>query len=621
MKSRIRQIIEFLNQKEDGTKWNEAANRLEVSEKTIRDEVLSYQMSPLQKSVSLEQEKGKLYLKKNRTFTRSEWQAWLDQLDGHENESDDRIQYILRQLVLSDDYIKLEDLADQMGISPATFHRDFKNVKKQLERNHLSVTSKPGHGLKVEGSELAKRIVFAHALSKSQTNNLNRFCDEMGFDSEDYFRIQYDLQKVLNAHGLFLTEIGLRNLVIHILCALDRISHHKYLENKGIEYEITCAEKEAATELIWMLENEYKVQFPESEARYIELHFLSKRANDGTATVMISQKTEQILYEGFQKLHDELGTDFSKDLELMTTLAKHIEPMLSRMEYGLSIPNPLLDQVRALYPGAYDCAVVFADLVQEKYGLKTNDDELGYLSLHFHLALSRAQRKKPWNVLVVCTSGYGSAVFLKQKLKNQYELEDKNIRLTRIDEIDVLQSNAYDFIFTNVPLICTTNTPVIQLEDLLSPLPKRLDDLKNSVWNLLKPELAFFLRSFAKKEDVLDFLCRQATGIYDLPPDFRELVYKRERLSATEIGSYVAIPHPYAMCTNQTIMCLCTLKKAILWNKRKVKFVFLISYAKKDLTVSHMYNEQLMERLLDADWTGKLEKCTNYEQFKNLIEL
>lgn len=620
MKSRIREIVETLNASPEGMKTNGLANRLEVSEKTIRDEIGRYQATAMQKSVRIDQKQGKFCLWKMVAFSPASWKAWLDALDQETFESQDRIEFILRYLVLNDSWVRLEELAEQMGVSNATFHRDFKIVKERLKERDLRVHSKPGYGVQIAGSELAKRIVFAHTFTDEQKKDVERFCAEVGYDAEAYYRIEYHLRKILNQYALTLTETGLRNLVIHVLCAMDRIRHDNVLEQTGLSEEVAQDEKKAAIAFIEALESEFALKFPESEISYIQLHLLSKRANYDNQTVMLSEQTEQILNQGFQKLYEERGIDFRGDLELATMLAMHIEPMISRMEYGLSIPNPLLDQVRSMYPDAYDCAVGFADLMLETFGLKTNDDELGYLSLHFHTSLERMRKKKKWNVLVVCTSGYGSAVFLKKKLQSQYELDEEHIRLTRIDEIDVLQDEKYDFIFTNVPLICTTKVPVIQMENILSPLPRRLADLKQSVWSLLSHRQAFFQKSFAKKDEVIRFLCEKMKEIYDLPPDFENLVFKRERLSSTEIGNYVAIPHPYAMCTPQTLIGLCTLKKAIVWNQRKVKFVFLVSYAKKDLAISHSYNEQLMERLLDADWIGQLEKCETYEQFEWLIE-
>ena len=45
---------------------------------------------------------------------------------------DDRVHYLIKRLLLADEYLKLEDLADELYISKSTVQNDLRDVKKQL---------------------------------------------------------------------------------------------------------------------------------------------------------------------------------------------------------------------------------------------------------------------------------------------------------------------------------------------------------------------------------------------------------------------------------------------------------------------------------------------------------
>ena len=65
---------------------------------------------------------------------------------------------------------------------------------------------------------------------------------------------------------------------------------------------------------------------------------------------------------------------------------------------------------------------------------------------------------------------------------------------------------------------------------------------------------------------------------------------------------------------------MCSLKKAILWNTRKVKYIFLVSYAKKDLLISHELNEKLLGHLMNPKWIALLDHVKNGQDLKRLLE-
>ncbi len=53
--------------------------------------------------------------------------------------------------------LKLEDLADEWFVSRATLQNDMADVREHLLRYHLTLETRPRHGMKLFGGEMAIR--------------------------------------------------------------------------------------------------------------------------------------------------------------------------------------------------------------------------------------------------------------------------------------------------------------------------------------------------------------------------------------------------------------------------------------------------------------------------------
>ena len=83
------------------------------------------------------------------------------------------------------------------------------------------------------------------------------------------------------------------------------------------------------------------------------------------------------------------------------------------------------------------------------------------------------------------------------------------------------------------------------------------------------------------KEEVLRYMVQSIQKIHeDVTESFYESVLYREKQAVTEFGNRIAIPHPYQPMTKNTFVCVGILDKAILWEKKKVQLIFLMSMEK-----------------------------------------
>lgn len=67
-----------------------------------------------------------------------------------------------QQLLEADSYLSSDDLAEELGISRRSLSRDMQRMKDVLDSYGLRLASKTGVGIRLEGSELGKRLLYLY---------------------------------------------------------------------------------------------------------------------------------------------------------------------------------------------------------------------------------------------------------------------------------------------------------------------------------------------------------------------------------------------------------------------------------------------------------------------------
>lgn len=105
-------------------------------------------------------------------------EALLDDSVGRANMNivpmfaEDRADYIIRYLLLKNDYVKLETLSEELFVSKSTINLDILEVKRKLKENELKVEKRAGYGIRITGAELAIRFCFSRYLLVESTSPL-----------------------------------------------------------------------------------------------------------------------------------------------------------------------------------------------------------------------------------------------------------------------------------------------------------------------------------------------------------------------------------------------------------------------------------------------------------------
>jgi lichenan operon transcriptional antiterminator len=549
---------------------------------------------------------------------------------------EDRIRYIIKRLLLADDYCKLDDIADELYISRSTLQNDLKNVKHIFQHYGITLEKRPNFGLKVKGDEFKLRLcIFFHIFQENESDLELVNTDLPIYTKKDLTYIRKVILDRINTHNISLSDIGLNNLVIHIAIAYHRINSEKYVTLYHSDILELKREKQyqVAKEIVKELEKGLSIRFPESEIAYITIHLLGTKMvtelhlDESTIHEMIDKQIDRVVNKILEAIDHELNLGIKDDQELYVAMCLHLKPAIHRFHYGINLPNPLLDEIKSKYPAAFQAAVIASLVIKREMEIDINENEIGYLAIHLGSAIENAKRgKKVKRCLIVCASGLGSARLLASKIHSKFVDKVEIVGTTDYYKLNNMTLLNIDFIISTIPIQSELPIPVIHVNTILGggDLEKIEAVLAGrSAQNLpyTKKELVFLQKEFETRDEVLDFLCRQLQSLGLVSEDFLESVLAREKLSPTSYGNFVAIPHPITPKTDSTFWTICTLKKPVDWGGKRVQFICLLSVEKNCTNdLQNMY-DYLVDLIDDQQVVQSLLKCKTYHEFETVFSI
>ncbi|WP_379141290.1 BglG family transcription antiterminator [Paenibacillus sp. sgz500992] len=541
-----------------------------------------------------------------------------------------RVEFVMRTLLLEEGYVKLENLADQMFVSKSTVQNVLKSVKQRLSVFGLRIITKPGYGLKLSGEEYRLRFCIANFFVEDVNQvGLNSAGDE-GFPllfSKDELRLVRDIViRCMRRHGLIFSDRGLHNLTIHILFAVRRIREGHLILSLPQEYiwPADCLEAAIARDIAAALVPvSTLMSYPELEVDYLTMNVLSTELSvemgDTKRLALTESDKEYRMYAKSMIEEMEAGLELGirHDSELEWGLSMHLKHALSRIRFGMGFSNPMLDSIKSEYPLAFQSAIIGAAELQRQSGLHISEQEIGYIALHIGSALERVKEcSAVKKCIIVCSTGLGSARLLYHKINRHFGSKLEVAGTFGYYNLDQAPLETIDFIVSTVPLPDELPVPVVQVQTLLQDAD--LQHIQRMAFNLghepigfIREELTFLQMELESREEVLSFLCNKLESGQLVKSAFLESVRLREQLSSTAFGNRTALPHPLIPQTKETFGAICTLKKPVMWGDKPVQFVCLLCVGKKsqqeDLTVIYdtliriTESAELVEQLVEAE--------------------
>ena len=406
----------------------------------------------------------------------------------------ERTIYIIYKLLEKNSYLTINSLAENMFVSRGTINNDLKEVRKLLEGNNIKLKSEKSKGIKAIGDEKDLRKVVSNLMFENVADS-----DLIGVNFKKLFKdmdIEFIGNVIKTAEDQLestLSDYSFNNLLIHIAIAIKRIELAKDIvmdDNELKNLSKTC-EFSIASAMARMLEDRYDIKIPKSEIGYMTIHLL------GSNVMLKEEKNDDLIYIQLisatliSEVEKRTKYNFEADEHLLEGLIQHIRPMIYRLKHGVSINNPLLDEIIYKYKEVFTLVEESLIFLEKDLNAEISKEEIGYITLHFMASLERIKnlnKIKP-RVLVVCATGAGTSKFVSIKLKSIFDINIIDT-VSSHDIEKIAKREPIDLIITTIPINiigirCILVSPFLteknisELNLFFSKYSQELDDIEN----------------------------------------------------------------------------------------------------------------------------------------------
>lgn len=507
MTPRMKQILQRLLQESAAVSVKYLAEQIGVSRRTVQRELESVSASLKDYDLAFVSKTGVgIWLEGSRK-EKERLLAALSAGDDYDvSNREERRKRLVLEILKEKGLRKLFYYSSKFEVSEATVSADLEAVEGWLARYGLFVIRKPGSGISIEGSEESyRRAIRAFIDENLDTDIMREVYGEDGYDLSSYRvlkkgnigqilnndivkRVMVCLTNLDHDRVLTLTENSYVGLVIHISIAINRIRKNEVMEyDVNWKQDITRDEDyELAEKIVQKLEQEFAIDIPKVEVSYICLHLKGAKHekiqwSEDAQMQLENKKLQQLVNEMIDAYDKKQAYLLKQDDGFIQGLLAHLQPTLIRLVYGMSIQNPVLEDIKVTYPEMYRRCEDVAAVLEGYTGKKVPEQEIGFLTVHFGAAMVRLEGRKEKirkvQVGVICSSGIGISRLMASKLEKVFH---GRMQLTAYGKYEVTPyvMSRTDFFISSIP-IEQPDIPVVFVNPLLNE--EDIDNIRHMI--------------------------------------------------------------------------------------------------------------------------------------------
>ena len=627
MNERCKKLITILNTQRNWLTGKELAGLLNVTDRTIRHDI-----DTINKEFN-----GLIESNCRFGYRINVNKAESIQLIDHQNipqTSDDRIKYILNELLRTGQFVSGYALENALFVSDSTIKSDFRKLTKMLEEYSSLKLIHEDNRYRLEGNEEEKRLLYKRLLTKeTQGDFINLQKIAILFTQFDLLYVKKVLDEVFNEYDFSIRDETYPMLMIHIGVALQRMMMFNYVQKFSSSNIKTVKEYLIAKTFYERMKKYLHLQeVNESESMLLASLLLGKRSADFRANRDVIEIAKELTIKIVVAINDHYDIDFSGDVFFQNGLIVHLQNLIDRVRHNVQLSNVFLAEVKKSYPLVFDLSVFIGHIIEEELNQPITEDELGFLTVHLGAAYDRLNMNTFFHaVLIQPNSSMMNSVCLT-RLKEKFS--DRLIIDALLGYYDQgrIDSLGPDFIITTVPFDALTTTPIINISMFVGSkdefkIFKMLNDLEKErlkttfdsfIRGLINQNCYFYNLEAESYEEVLNIMADNLYALNLVNSDFKASTFDREKRAFTSFAYGYAIPHALDYCAKQSCISIAILKKPVRWGDYDTKLVVMLAIKENEKSLLKIFfdwfgsisdDDGLMNRVISADNSQKFIEC------------
>ncbi len=635
MRNKINDLIIVLLESDDFLAAHELAGLLDVSKRTV----YNYLNSPifLNKIESGElvkiQNRG-IRLKVNKEQKRFILKRIHQELPVQKHVVSDFIS-ILFLLLNSKNYIRLNDLSDELFMSSSNIMNIIKSIDEYVSSFACHIEVKKSHGIKLVGEEGNIRSLYQFLLlndfdsMNSDVTISHKRLNQTASTSLSYLLEEKDAQTIIGfveyietLQSTHFSDIDFNLFIIQLLIIIKRNQIGNRLINQKQLQLINSQEYLYATLLNAKIEEHFYITLSEDEINALALIILSLRKQEYSLPLNYELN---IIDKFMERVGKKINVELKESKDLRQSLLVHLRPAIHRLKHGITSHNLLLEKIKYEFTDVYIAVMTTIDDLEREENIYFDENEIGFICLHIIGALSNLkEHTDALKAALICNEGLSVEIFIKNMITNRFN----NIRIDSIynsanlDDVNkgqfelIINTTSHKLDLINEVVV----SPQLTIEDFRA-IDTFLDQHSNKHnLEIVKTQLlSYFKDDVSSQKELLE---KYSNYLYEngyVNEHYYASVLDRMKINDTYVARGIAVPHGLPENVLESIILVIILDEPIDWGENKVQIVLFFVSDNEHPQEFNFLLRKLLRVASSNEKTERLLNSKNEEEVYNVI--
>ena len=431
--------------------------RTDVNE--INDFLLEAKMSPTKVN-----EKEKLILLEKDIM---KIQDRLNHMDtySYKMSREERQIYIIAELLMSQDYITMQNLAKKLNVSRNTILNDFETVKDYCLAFNVNVLMKSSKGIKIECDQKDRNNLLMQIFHDLEDDYMEKSFFHQLIQRKLGMKIplemiKEDLREYMEQQHMLVSDRVFSYVSIYLFVILNR-----KINKKRRTVEKLTGDTASDNLLNWFADK-YEVSINKNDVkdfgRYMKQHDFNisseqKEIND--------VELYGIIVYFLQMVGEDIECSLQSDTVLIESLLEHIRTLKNWEDYDFEMP--LSDEL-PIPKEILEKTIEKNSIILERYlGYPLTKEMKESIMIHICAAFVRnLEYLNLLEVLIVCPGSMATGKYLEAQVKNYFDFRVAAVIPSR-DVEEFLKSNKIDFVISTVN-VRSESVPCVKVQAQLT---------------------------------------------------------------------------------------------------------------------------------------------------------
>lgn len=556
----------------------------------------------------------------------------------------DRKTLILKSLLFSNESKDLDELAQELFISPSTLNNELIKIKLELSEFDLVFKTKSNIAT-IEGLEKNKKKMISSLIYKDTKDNF------MNLDSMQKYLPMFDLHRVkrivtdnLKHFEYFIDDFSLLNFVLHIAITMERnkLDHLLSVKNSSQTNNtiISAHINEIIQTIAKDIENEYSIHFSESDCYDLALLIMTRVINLNSVSIDQNQLLDIVGQEVIDLVHiiqQRTYNDFLIKLDqhdFTFRFSLHIRNLFIRLRNNIELRNPQMINIKTSFPFIYDISVFIANIIHQYHHVSISEDEIAYIALHIGVLIEEQKALENKLTAVILNPQYFSNSL--NILKKCIKIFGESLIISEVimDESEIKDHQDFDLLISTIPVHKIIDKQVVLVSEYLSNSDiaeiassidkalkyKKVMRIENKLKTMFNESCFSINHSFSNEKEAIHKMASDLFNLGYVNNDFENKLYEREAISSSAFGT-IAMPHPLEMCSKRSVISVSIHPKPIQWQDNQVNIIFMLAINDEDRVIFKDIFDFITDTISDEDKLFSLIRVKTFDEFIKLIAI